>query len=91
MSKEKKMAKAKNSDDINEIIAEQLDKLSSGRATADDYKKADVIAKLLGKQLKKDGLRLLYFEKQKKTPPVIATFEDRNTEKILSQKGGKNT
>jgi hypothetical protein len=69
------MAKVKNSDDLDAIIAEQMDIVSSGKAKDEDYKKADIIAKLIGKQLKKDSLRLSYFSMQKKAPPVIATFE----------------
>jgi hypothetical protein len=71
------MVKAKNSDDINEIIAEQLDTISRTKATGDDFKRADSIANLIGKQLKKDSLRLAYFEQQKKVPPKIETFESR--------------
>jgi hypothetical protein len=69
------MAKVKNSDDIDEILAEQLDIVSSGKATEEDLKKAETIAKIIGKQLKKDSLRLAYFGMQKKAPPKIATFE----------------
>jgi hypothetical protein len=69
------MAKAKNSDDLNLIIAEQLDILAGGKASQDDYKRADSIANLIGKQLKKDGLRLAYFEQQKKTPSRIEALE----------------
>jgi hypothetical protein len=69
------MAIAKTSDDIDMIISDQLDIVSSGKATDDDYRKAEVIAKLIGKQLKKDSLRLTYFGMQKKAPPKIAAFE----------------
>jgi hypothetical protein len=69
------MAKTKNSDDFDGIISDQLDILSSGKATEEDYKRSETIAKLIGKQLKKDSLRLAYFGMQKKAPPKIATFE----------------
>ena len=69
------MAKVKNSDDIDAIIAEQLDIFAGGKATEEDVKRADSIAKLIGKQLKKDSLRLAYFRDQKKAPPRIVTFE----------------
>jgi hypothetical protein len=69
------MAKTKNSDDIDGIISDQLDILSSGKAAEEDYKRSETIAKLIGKQLKKDSLRLAYFGMQKKAPPKIATFE----------------
>jgi hypothetical protein len=85
------MAKAKNSDDIDEIISGQMDIVSSGRATEEDYKKAEIIAKLIGKQLKKDSLRLAYFGMQKKAPPVIAAFEGNGEKNISSQKRGKIT
>jgi hypothetical protein len=71
------MAKAKNSDDLDEIIAAQMDKLSSGKVAEEDLKKADIIAKLIGKQLKKDSLRLSYFGMQKKAPPKIESLEGR--------------
>jgi hypothetical protein len=69
------MAKVKNSDDIDAIISEQLDIFAGGKATEEDLKRAETIAKLIGKQLKKDSLRLTYFGMQKKAPPKIATFE----------------
>jgi benzoyl-CoA reductase/2-hydroxyglutaryl-CoA dehydratase subunit BcrC/BadD/HgdB len=71
------MARAKNSDDLDEIIAGQLDKMSGGKVTEDDLKRAETIAKLIGKQIKKDSLRLTYFGMQKKAPPPISTFEVR--------------
>jgi hypothetical protein len=69
------MAKAKTSDDLDGIISEQMDIVSSGKANEEDYKKADIIAKLIGKQLKKDSLRLAYFTAQKKVPPRIESLE----------------
>jgi hypothetical protein len=69
------MTKAKSSDDFDRIISEQLDILASGKATSEDCKRADSIANMIGKQFKKDGLRLVYFEKQKKIPPRIDCFE----------------
>jgi hypothetical protein len=69
------MAKIKNSDDIDTIISEQLDVLAGGKATDEDLKRATIIAQLIGKQLKKDSLRLAYFGMQKKSPPKIAAFE----------------
>jgi hypothetical protein len=69
------MMKAKTSDDFDRIIAEQLDILASGKATSEDCKRADSIANMIGKQFKKDGLRLVYFVKQKKIPPHIDCFE----------------
>jgi hypothetical protein len=84
------MAKVKNSDDLDEIIAEQLDIMTSGKATEEDYKKAEAVAKLIGKQLKKDSLRLSYFAAQKKIPPVIETFEGNGKKNIpLAKNGGK--
>jgi hypothetical protein len=71
------MAKAKNSDDLNEIIAEQLDILSSGKATSEDCQKANAINGIIGKQLKKDGLRLAYYAQRKVMPPLIEAFEIR--------------
>jgi hypothetical protein len=75
------MAKAKTSDDLDGIISEQMDIVSSGKAKEEDYKKADIIAKLIGKQLKKDSLRLSYYAMQKKTPPKIAAFEEGGAKK----------
>jgi hypothetical protein len=69
------MAKAVTSDDLDSIIAEQLDAVGKKTATDDDYRKADAIAKLIGKQLKKDSLRLAYYEAQKKVPPRIDSLE----------------
>jgi hypothetical protein len=85
------MAKAKTSDDIDEIIAEQLDIFAGGKATEEDIKHAETIAKLIGKQLKKDSLRLSYFAMQKKMPPVIAALEDGGAKNVSPKKGGKNT
>jgi hypothetical protein len=79
------MAKAKNSDDLNEIIAEQLDILSSGKATAEDRQKANSIAGLIGKQLKKDAVRLAYYTQRKVVPPRIEAFESRE------EAGGKRS
>jgi hypothetical protein len=80
------MANAKNSDDIDEIVSEMVDKLSGGKAVEEDYKRADLIVKLIGKQLKKDALRLAYFGMQKKTPPFIAAFEGREAKNISLKK-----
>jgi hypothetical protein len=71
------MAKAKNSDDLNEIISKQLDILSSGKATQEDCQRANAINGIIGKQLKKDGLRLMYYAQRKVSPPVIEAFETR--------------
>jgi hypothetical protein len=71
------MVKAKNSDDLNGIIAEQLDILSSGKATQEDCQRANAINGIIGKQLKKDGLRLAYYAQRKVMPPVIEAFESR--------------
>jgi hypothetical protein len=71
------MVKAKNSDDINEIIAGQLDILASGKATAEDCQKANAIAGLIGKQLKKDAVRLAYYNQRQVMPPRIEAFEGR--------------
>jgi hypothetical protein len=71
------MAKVKYSDDIDEIVSGYLDIFAGGKATAENVKCAETAAKLIGKQLKKDSLRLAYFGMQKKMPPKIATFEDR--------------
>jgi hypothetical protein len=85
------MTKAKNSDDLNEIIAEQLDILSSGKATAEDCQKANAIGGLIGKQLKKDAVRLAYYNQRKVTPPRIDAFEGREEGKKTraSAKGGE--
>jgi hypothetical protein len=85
------MAKAKTSDDIDVIVSEQLDLLSSGKAKEDDYKKAEIITKLIGKQLKKDSLRLSYYAMQKTAPPAIAAFEGSEEKNISPQKRGKIT
>jgi hypothetical protein len=69
------MTKAKTSDDIDTIISEQLDIIAGGKATEEDRKRAETIAKLIGKQLKKDSLRLSYYGMQKKAPPRIAALE----------------
>jgi hypothetical protein len=69
------MAKVVTSDDLNSIIAEQLDIVGKKTATDDDYRRADTISKLIGKQLKKDSLRLAYFTAQKKVPPRIDSLE----------------
>jgi hypothetical protein len=69
------MAKAKTSDDIDAILSEQLDIIAGGKATDEDIRKAETIARLIGKQLKKDSLRLSYYGMQKKAPPRIAALE----------------
>jgi hypothetical protein len=79
------VAKAVTSDDLNSIIAEQLDSVGKKTATDDDYRRADAIAKLIGKQLKKDSLRLAYFTAQKKTPPRIDSLESAP----VATKGGR--
>jgi hypothetical protein len=74
------MAKVKNSDDIDAIISGQLDIFTGGKATEEDLRRAETIANLIGKQLKKDSLRLSYYGMQKKTPPKIAAFESKRPE-----------
>jgi hypothetical protein len=69
------MAKAVTNDDLNSIIADQLEAVGKKTATDDDYRRADCVAKLIGKQLKKDSLRLDYFTAQKKVPPRIDSLE----------------
>jgi hypothetical protein len=81
------MAKAKTSDDIDEIVSNLMDTLSSVKAKEEDYRKADTISKLIGKQLKKDSLRLTYYAMQKKAPPFIAALESSDAS---PQKRGKN-
>jgi hypothetical protein len=85
------MAKAKTSDDIDGIISELTDIVSSGKAKEEDFKKAVIINKLIGIQLKKDSLRLSYYAMQKKMPPVIATFEGGEAQNALPQKRGKHS
>jgi hypothetical protein len=82
------MAKAKTSDDIDGIISDLTDIVFGGKAKEEDYRKADIISKLIGKQLKKDSLRLTYYAMQKKEPPFIAAFEGVNN--ASPQKRGKN-
>jgi hypothetical protein len=79
------MAKAVTSDDLDSIIAEQLGSVGKKTATDEDYRRADTIAKLIGKQLKKDGLRLAYFAAQKKAPPRIDSLESA----LGTPKGGR--
>jgi hypothetical protein len=80
------MVKALTSNDIDRIISEQLDIMSSGKAKEEDYRRADTVAKLIGKQLKKDSLRLSYFAMQKKALPVIAIFEGGEVKNASSRK-----
>ncbi|MDR1319256.1 MAG: hypothetical protein LBJ90_06495 [Treponema sp.] len=80
------MEKAKTSDEIDGIISDLLDTVSSGKAKEEDYKKAEIVARLIGKQLKKDSLRLSYCAMQKKAPPVIAAFEGVGTKNPAPQK-----
>jgi hypothetical protein len=84
------MAKAKTSDDIDGIISDLMDTLSGGKAKDEDYRRADLIAKLIGKQLKKDSLRLSYYTMQKKEPPFIAAFEGGGAGNTPPQKRRKN-
>jgi hypothetical protein len=83
------MAKAKTSDDIDGIISDLMDTLSSGKAKDEDYRRADLVARLIGKQLKKDSLRLSYYAMQKKEPPSIAAFESGGARNTPPQKRGR--
>jgi hypothetical protein len=69
------MAKAVTNDDLNSILADQLEAVGKKTAADEDYRRADTISKLIGKQLKKDSLRLAYFTAQKKAPPRIDSLE----------------
>jgi hypothetical protein len=67
----------KNSDDLNEIIAGQLDILTGGKATPEDCQRTNAITGMIDKQLKKDGLRLTYYAQRKTVPPLIEVFSNR--------------
>jgi hypothetical protein len=52
--------KAKTAEDLNLIIAKHLDILDGTKVTADDIRKAESIANLIGKQLKTESIRIAY-------------------------------
>lgn len=71
------MAKAKNVDDLNEIMAEQLDRITSKNANDSDLAVANTVANVIGKALKLAALQLSYREHIENGGEKINTLEQR--------------
>ena len=71
------MAKTKNVDDLNEIMAEQLDRITSNHASEEDLRIADSAANMIGKTLKLASLQIAYREHIKQGGSVIESLEGR--------------
>ena len=72
-----KQGRAKNADELAEIIAGQLDILTGDAVTDDEVKVADAVANQIGKSLKLAGLRIAYEDHKKQGGAIIETLEAR--------------
>lgn len=71
------MAKAKNVDDLNEIMAEQLDRITGKSVSDEALAVADSVANMIGKTLKLASLQIAYREHLKQGGSVIESLEQR--------------
>ena len=71
------MAKAKNVDDLNEIMAEQLDRITGKSVSDEALAVADSVANMIGKTLKLASLQIAYREHIKQGGAVIESLESR--------------
>lgn len=71
------MAKTKNVDDLNEIMAEQLDRITSKGVSDEELAVADTVANMIGKSLKLASLQIAYREHIKQGGDVIDALEKR--------------
>ena len=71
------MAKTKNVDDLNEIMAEQLDRITSKSVSDEDIAVADTVANMIGKSLKLASLQIAYREHIKQGGDIIDSLEKR--------------
>lgn len=69
------MANAKNANDLNKIMSEQLDIISKPNSTVEDLKRSDTVANMIGKSLKLAGLQMAYADHRKKGGEKISTLE----------------
>jgi hypothetical protein len=71
------MGKAKNADELADIIAGQLDVLTGESVTDEEVHVADAVANQIGKGLKLAALRIAYADYQKSGGVTIETLEGR--------------
>lgn len=71
------MAKTKNVDDLNEIMAEQLDRITGKNVQDADLAVADSVANMIGKTLKLAALQIQYREHVKQGGDIIDALEKR--------------
>ena len=71
------MAKTKNVDDLNEVMAEQLDRITSKSVSDADLMVAGSVANMVGKSLKLAALQIQYREHIEKGGDVVDTLEKR--------------
>jgi hypothetical protein len=78
----------KSADDVEEILAEQLTILTSGKATKEDVRKANSIADKIGKKL--DQAEKIYKDKNYDGKPIdILKPRKKRPKKAVDQKPSK--
>jgi hypothetical protein len=73
----KEKTKAKNADELAEIISIQLDILAGNTVSDEEVRISDAIANQIGKSLKLASLRMAYEEHKKQNGALIETLEGR--------------
>jgi hypothetical protein len=75
------MAKKTSADELNALIHRHIQIVDSEAVSAENIKRAEVIANLTGKLLKLDTLRIKYLEYRKQGGAVIDSLEPIKREK----------